>query len=101
FPAFVSSNSEYHGLGETINIEWLNKAIELKADYLIFIYEDFRCYFVYPLVFKNFAEKHGLIRTQEIINVYNKSDYTGDKEIKNETEYVIPIKILMRYDKNE
>jgi hypothetical protein len=54
-------------------------------------------YFVEPLVFLRFAEKHNLIRVQERCNAYRNRFEEGFK-IMNEETYSVPLKLLRRFE---
>ncbi len=94
FKSFIIKNPEYKGIaGETINLTSLEKAIE-KDSLLVFIYSNNLIKKIYPKFFKNYAKKHQLIRTQNKNNLYNKSDYSGERELKRETTASVPFSLL-------
>lgn len=105
FGKFVFEYPEYKGVGETVNIEVLEKINTNKKDtVIVFIYQNTdkdkkaRKYIVYPRIFLNFANKHGLIRTQEAVNCYKRADYSGKKSYINEETAHLPFKSCFFYD---
>ena len=93
FPTFIFHNPNLRGVAESINDEWLEKAIKLDA-ILLFIHPDAKVYWAYPMMVK----KLGLVRKQESANVYNSADYSGQETVINEVTYHVPVKLLKRYD---
>ena len=93
FPTFIFHNPNLRGVAESINEEWLEKAIKLDA-ILLFIHPDAKVYWTYPMMVK----KLRLVRTQEAANIYNSADYSGQETIINEVTYHVPVKLLKRYD---
>ena len=71
---------EPSGVGESINIEWLDLALSLSVDYLVFVYPTGYVYIISPLLVKRYCESRGLIREQ----------YEG------ESTYVFPVMLLER-----
>ena len=99
FPSFIRAyKGFYSGLGESINVEWLNYAISVGVNYLCYVYPDRKVYVVSPLAVKKFCEKNGLIRKQDRINSYLLADCSKSRELVNESTYVFPIKLLERLD---
>lgn len=97
FPLFIRSHKGfYSGLGESINVEWLNYAIKSGANYLCYVYPDRKVYVVSPLAVKKFCEKNGLIRIQDKSNAYLLPDGCKSVKLVNEKTYVFPIKLLER-----
>ena len=93
FPTFIFHNPNLRGVAESINEEWLEKAIKLDA-ILLFIHPDAKVYWAYPMMVK----KLRLVRTQDAANIYNSADYSGQETIINEVTYHVPVKLLKRYD---
>ena len=99
FPVFIRAyKGFYSGLGESINVEWLNYAIRAGVNYLVYVYPDRKVYVVSPLAVKKFCEKNGLIRKQDRINSYLLPNCSKSRELVNESTYVFPIKLLERLD---
>lgn len=63
FKSFADSYPHYSGIGETLNVESINKAIEYNATTLVFIHPD-NMYKVYTKQFMMFAVNNNLKRTQ-------------------------------------
>lgn len=73
----------YKGLGESINKEWVERAINKhKITAFIFVYSQGHVYIVPPEEFKKFAEKNNTIR---------RTNATG------EITYSVPISFLRRW----
>ena len=70
FKSFTDKHTEFKGLGESINLEWLKVAIAAKADYLVFIHVDGHKYITSTRGVYNFVNKHNLFRTQDRENYY-------------------------------
>lgn len=71
---------EPSGVGESINEEWLNLALDQEVDYLAFIYPTGFAYKISPKLVKKYCESRDLIRTQH----------------DGEVTYVFPVMFLER-----
>ena len=95
---FIQSNQEYRfSEGESLNIEFINKAIEEEC-VLLFIYPDKKIKWIYPELFRKFAEKHKLINNQERTNIYKTRNYSGNLMAVNEITYSIPVDLLKDFE---
>lgn len=71
---------EPSGVGESINVEWLELALGLKVDFLMFVYSNGYAYRISPKIVKRYCESRGLVRDQDC----------------GESTYVFPIMMLER-----
>ncbi len=69
------------GVGESINKEWVQTAIDEGIDAFMFVYEKGYVYIVPPKEFKDFAEKSKTIRVTT----------------SGEITYSVPVKLLRRW----
>ena len=98
FPEFKNKHPEYiDSKGESINIEALDKVIELHA-ILIFIYHSGLILQISADQFKQFAKEHNLIREQDKKNIINQNNYTGTKVAVKEITYCIPNLLLKEFN---
>jgi len=49
---------EPSGVGESINVEWLDMAIGLNVDFLMFVYSNGYAYRISPKLVKRYCERH-------------------------------------------
>ena len=94
FSKFVNENPEWRGVGETINIEHLKIAMDMKCKYIIIIYPDGKIYKIPPKLWFNFSTNNFLIRSQERGNTYTK-DFK--RKTVHETTCHIPVKLMERF----
>ena len=92
FKEFSSEFPDLSGLGESINLSLLDRAIRLDCDYLVFIHEN-EVLLAYPKQIKRFCEKYNLFRKQNRENVYK--TLNGNKEPIREITYSFPKKMLI------
>lgn len=97
FKDFVNEHPEFKGHGESINVEFLSVAC-LRADYLVFVYDDGRVYFTFPNLIRNFCIKNKLVREQVRGNEYRVEDYSGVKQLVQERTYSFPIILLKNFE---
>ncbi len=71
---------EPSSVGESINEEWLNLALDRGVDYLAFVYPSGHGYFISPSLVKRYCESRNLIRVQD----------------HGELTYVFPVTFLER-----
>jgi hypothetical protein len=88
------SKNYVSGLGESLNKEALDLAISNFVDEVVFIHPE-KFYFIYPLLFKNFALKYNLQRVQKRENKYKKQ---GTIHLVREVTYVVPVELLGVYE---
>lgn len=93
YPSFVESNPQYRGYAESLNKDFVTIAVS-EADKLVFIHPDIT-YWCYPALMKRFCEAYNLQRKQIKENVYSSF---GEKEIKQETVYNLPMKLLEMWE---
>ena len=93
FFEFSEKNPSYGEEGETINLNLLEIPLKHNA-IIVFIYQNGSFKWIHSKAFNKFSKENNLIREQERGNVYNKGDYTGKKEIINETTASIPFSLL-------
>lgn len=96
FKDFIESNPEFRGHGESINVEFLQVAVNKNA-LLCFVYEDGRIYFTYPKQIKVFCEKNNLVRTQDRNNTYKTENYSGTVQVVQERTYSFPFMFLQNF----
>ncbi len=94
FPVFVKEQSEYRGVGESINKNSLYGALTRSIDYLLFVYPDGKVYRISPKGVRNFCQKNNLIRTQDKVNNFKVKDGTGKSIPIRETTYSFPVQLL-------
>lgn len=82
---------EYSGVGESINKEYLELALNRNAEKIVFIHPD-GMFGIYPALIKNFCEKNDLVRTQDKPNHYK--GLNGFTETIRETTYSFPKELL-------
>lgn len=82
FPDFVKRYPEFAGVGESINMIWLKKAMSYDA-MLVYVYEDERIYTIKAKELWDFVNTHSLIRFSN--------------QVPKELEAVFPIKKLERW----
>ena len=80
-------------LGESINLEALERAIALKCDYIVFIHS-VRTFKVFPMQIKKFCEARNLIRQQKRFNQYKTTDCTNRIQLELESTYSFPITLM-------
>ena len=97
FQEFTKNNPEYAGYGESINTEYLEKAINIGTNFIIFMNNKGQTYFIDPILLKHFCKKHDLKRTQNKTNKYTKPDYTTIRHEEKEETYSFPINILTNW----
>lgn len=98
FPKFINENKEYWDCkGESLNKEVLEElAKKEKTTYLIFLYKNTDINIIpdrkiiNPNLFYKFAEKHDLIRRQDVANAYPNKNFTGEKVIEYEETMHLP-----------
>jgi hypothetical protein len=115
------ANTEYAGVGETINREYMQFALNHNAE-LIFCYEKSPCIYycadsiklskeinrhlgtdsnysevLGTKLLKLYCEFHNLVRVQDKTNEYKIDNYSESKIQVNEQTYSFPVKILKRF----
>jgi hypothetical protein len=90
FPDFFAEHSDLGNVGESINVEVLQSAIDMDADKLFFCYGDGKVFWCYPLLFLKFSQSYGLVRTQ----------YFGERK-QLEITASIPFKLLTEFNMSE
>jgi hypothetical protein len=90
FRDFCYNNPDLCGEGESINVESLNMALRMDAEYVIFLHTD-GIYCIPTMLIKKFCEKYSLVRLQKRINSYIRGD--SSKSIQEKT-YSFPKKLL-------
>lgn len=66
---FINKNPDNAGFGESINVEWLERARSFSAG-LLFIYPDSKIYLIHSITLWKFVHENQLIRDQERLNHY-------------------------------
>jgi hypothetical protein len=87
FPDFYAEHSDLGNVGESINVEVLQSAIDMDADKLFFCYGDGKVFWCYPLLFLKFSQSYGLVRSQ----------YFGERK-RLEITASIPFKLLNEFN---
>jgi hypothetical protein len=90
----IKSNEEYRGVGESLNVEFVELACKYNA-VLIFVHPD-GFYKVFSNLYRKFAEKHGLYRVQERFNKFKRTG--GGFEMRKEVTYCVPFSLLERLE---
>jgi hypothetical protein len=94
YKTFGYTYEEFKGeLGDSINLEALERAINLNCEIILLIYPD-STYIAFPLLIKNFCEKKGLIRGQKRLNAYMNKDNTRTFRQESEITYSFPVSLL-------
>ena len=94
YRTFGKEYHEFKGqLGDSINKEALDRAINMNCELILFIYPS-TTYIIYPMLIKNFCEKKGLIRGQDRMNQYMNTDCTRTYRLESEVTYSFPISLL-------
>lgn len=96
FPQFVKENPEFSGVGESVNKEVLYSSISRNVDYLLFVYESGKVYKVSPKIVRNFCQKHNLVRTQDKVNSFKRTNGSGGVTTVRESTYSFPIALMER-----
>jgi hypothetical protein len=120
FKEYVRKKNAIGGIGESINVEYLKKAIKTNSD-LVFAYRNTPFTFYTPsrekllnllelqLPHENFREFHTAIllklfcsinnlhRTQDRTNTYKTNDYTNGTIVVNEKTFSFPFKLMARF----
>jgi len=100
---FVKDNPYYRGLGESINEEFLQRAIREDA-LLLFVYPNKQIYSIFPMVIYKLWQnqpphlKGELLRTQLKNNQYSIPDYNNGLKQVYELTFVFPIKLMSKLD---
>ena len=118
FKDYMDKNAHFDGAGESINIEYLNFAINQRATLLI-AHEDKERILYTPdetilmtaiksfgeftdlsssVLLKLYCELNNLKNQQKKINTYKDTDYNGLMIEHQETTYCFPFKILKRWE---
>lgn len=97
FPAFITQFPQYAGFGESINVEYLEKAIRWNISFLVVInqYEDI--YIITVKRLEEFVKEHKLYRFQDRTFNYKSKDFTSHKVAETEQTYSFPIKLLTNW----
>lgn len=94
---FIDSNPEFSGVGESINRESLNIAIQKGCSHIVFIHDD-EVYTAPAWQIFRFCEKYGLKRIQKRKNTYR--GFGNTRDVVVEITYSFP-KILLKTFKDE
>lgn len=118
FSEYIKENNALSGIGESINIEYLQYAINNHA-IVLFIHEDGKIYTIDKIalntilniaffedythlntsqMIKVFCEYHKLKRTQTIQNERKMPDYDNNTCLVQESTYSFPVRLLKRFD---
>ncbi len=97
FVSFANANPSLIGWGESINKEWLEIAISLRANWLLFVHKE-GIYMVTPIKLKAFCVRSDLIREQVVPNTYKSGGGSSTTVSVRETTYSFPIKILKNFN---
>jgi hypothetical protein len=97
FSDFIKKNPHFEGVGESINKEALKRALANKCDYIIFIH-DSEVFVGYTKMILNICINNNLIRNQNRLNSYAKTNNSGKSELVSETTYSFPKKLLVPFE---
>lgn len=97
FPEFIKNNPHLDGLGESVNIEVLERCSKFSCLDLVIIHPN-EIFITPPNLIKNFCVKYGLVRGQIKLNAYFKLDGFKNTELTNEVTYSFPQKIMQTFE---
>jgi len=80
------------GVGESLNVEWLDFACRRGCLFVLFVYPDGRVFGVEPEFMRSYCVNNGLVREQGSVNPVFGSQ--GDLLSVKEVTYCVPIGVL-------
>jgi len=96
FKQFIADNPQLDGLGESINIEVLERCKTFRCEDIVIIHPN-EIYVVPPNLISKFCMKYGLVRGQNKLNSYFKQDGFKTKENISEVTFSFPQKIMQTF----